>query len=311
MKGIPSRRVLAVRRWFKPVFDRVVGWLAVGILKLLRLPKRRFMSNLVGRLMRRLGPWIREHKVGRANLAAAFPEKTPQEIDATLAGVWENVGRVAAEFPHLDRMTVLDLERGGPADIVYEKFIYDRFMAVRDAGKPTLIFACHLANWELPALMAAHFKFDASVLYRPPNLDAVNKAIVDMRAGCMGTLVASGPDAPFRLANALERGHHVAILVDQHYEKGPDVMFFGRPCKVNPLIARLARNFDCEIRGVRMVRQGDGNTFWIEFTEALALPRDAKGRIDVQGTMQAITTVIEGWVREHPEQWLWLHRRWR
>jgi Kdo2-lipid IVA lauroyltransferase/acyltransferase len=311
MKGIPSRRVLALRRRIKPAFDWIVGAVAVGILKLLRLPRRRVMSNFVGWLMRRIGPWIGEHKVGRANLAAAFPEKSPQEIEAILAGVWENVGRVTAEFPHLDRMTVLDLERGGAADIVYDKLIYDRFIAVRDAGRPTLIFAAHLANWELPALMAAHFKFNASTLYRPPNLDAVNKAILDMRAGCMGTLVPSGPDAPFRLANALEAGHHVAILVDQHYEKGPEVMFFGRPCKVNPLIARLARNLECEIRGTRMVRQADGNSFWIEFTEALVPPRDAKGRIDVQGTMQAVTSVIEGWVREHPEQWLWLHRRWR
>jgi lipid A biosynthesis acyltransferase len=55
----------------------------------------------------------------------------------------------------------------------------------------------------------------------------------------------------------------------------------------------------------------DGNHFHGEFTEPLDLPHDAQGLVDVQRTMQAITTVIEGWVREHPEQWLWLHRRWR
>ncbi|WP_438672413.1 LpxL/LpxP family acyltransferase, partial [Serratia marcescens] len=54
-----------------------------------------------------------------------------------------------------------------------------------------------------------------------------------------------------------------------------------------------------------------GNRFRLEATEEIVLPRDAEGRIDVKGAMQAMTDVVEGWVREHPEQWLWLHRRWR
>jgi KDO2-lipid IV(A) lauroyltransferase len=60
-----------------------------------------------------------------------------------------------------------------------------------------------------------------------------------------------------------------------------------------------------------VVRQPNGNSFWGEVTEPVLLPRDAEGLIDVQGATQAITSVVEGWVREHPDQWLWLHRRWR
>jgi KDO2-lipid IV(A) lauroyltransferase len=72
----------------------------------------------------------------------------------------------------------------------------------------------------------------------------------------------------------------------------------------------LARQIDCPIHGTRMIRLPEGK-FRGEITEAIAPVRDAGGRIDVQGTMQAITSVVEAWVREHPEQWLWLHRRWR
>jgi Kdo2-lipid IVA lauroyltransferase/acyltransferase len=104
---------------------------------------------------------------------------------------------------------------------------------------------------------------------------------------------------------------HVGMLVDQHFTKGVDVTFFGRACKANPLIALLARQIECPIHGLRVVRLSDGNSFWGEITEPIEQLRDADGRIDIQRTMQAITTVIEGWVREHPEQWLWLHRRWR
>jgi KDO2-lipid IV(A) lauroyltransferase len=149
------------------------------------------------------------------------------------------------------------------------------------------------------------------VLYRRPNIRAISDAVVKMRAGCMGTLIPSGLDAPVRLAHALEGGSLIGMLVDQHVVRGVDVTFFGRRCRANPLLAQLARHLECPIRGVRVVRRPDGNSFWGEITDPIEPVRDPSGRIDVQGTTQAITSVVETWVREHPEQWLWLHRRWR
>jgi KDO2-lipid IV(A) lauroyltransferase len=135
--------------------------------------------------------------------------------------------------------------------------------------------------------------------------------VIKLRAPLMGQLIPTGLDAPVRLARLLQSGVHVGMLADQHYTRGVEVTFFGRPCLANPLIALLARQTECPIHGIRAVRLPDGNSFWGEFTEAIEPARAADGRIDIQGTTQAITTVIEGWVREHPEQWLWLHRRWR
>ena len=295
----------------KAWFDKSVGWTAVGLLRLLRLVDRKRTSNIVGRMMRAVGPWFPEHKIGRENLVAAFPDKSPQEIDAILRGVWDNLGRVGAEFAHLDRMKVLDFERGGEADVVYDKVAFERFLAIRDSGKPTLVFSAHLANWEVPALAPAYYNVRSNLLYRRPNIGGIADAVVAMRAGCMGNLIPSGLDAPVRLLHALERGEHVGMLVDQHMVKGVDVVFFGRWAKANPLIAQLARHTECAIRGVRVVRQADGHSFWGELTDEITPARDPEGKIDIQGTMQAITGVVEGWVREHPEQWLWLHRRWR
>jgi KDO2-lipid IV(A) lauroyltransferase len=62
---------------------------------------------------------------------------------------------------------------------------------------------------------------------------------------------------------------------------------------------------------MRVVRQPDGNSFWGEISNPIEPSRDAEGRIDIQGTMQSITSMIEGWIRQFPDQWLWLHRRWR
>jgi Kdo2-lipid IVA lauroyltransferase/acyltransferase len=261
--------------------------------------------------MRTIGPLLKEHRIGRANLTAAFPDKSAAEIDTILSGVWDNLGRVAAEFAHIDRLRTFDPDHPGPADIIYERNTFDRFHALRLDGKPALVFGAHLANWELPALVASTQDLDVAVLYRRPNIGAISDAIIKIRAGSMGKLVATSLDAPVRLLRDLEMGGRVAMLVDQHYVKGVDVMFFGRLCKANPLIAQLARHIDCRIFGTRVIRLPDRRRFRAELTEAIEPARDADGKINLQGTMQVITSVIEGWVREHPEQWLWLHRRWR
>jgi KDO2-lipid IV(A) lauroyltransferase len=302
-----ARRARLLKVWG----DSAVGWIAVTALKVLRRLDRKRMSNFFGRLMRVVGPWIPENKIGRENLKAAFPDKSPAEIEAILAGVWENLGRVGAEFAHLDRMSVLNFEQGGTADVMYDRIAYERFVDIRNSGKPVLCFAAHLANWEAPALAPKLYGVKSNLLYRRPNIGAVSDAVIAMRAGCMGNLIATGLSAPVQLSNALERGEHVGMLVDQHFGKGVDVLFFGRWAKTNPLIAQLARHTECAIRGVRVVRQPDGNTFFGELTEEITPVRDAEGKIDIKGTMQVITGVVEGWVREHPEQWLWLHRRWR
>ena len=127
----------------------------------------------------------------------------------------------------------------------------------------------------------------------------------------MGELIPTGLDAPVRLGRLLQAAVHVGMLADQHYTRGIEVTFFGRPCLANPLIAMLARQTELPIFGMRVVRKEDGNSFWGEIVGPIEAARETNGRVDIKGTTQAITNVIEGWVRQYPEQWLWLHRRWR
>jgi KDO2-lipid IV(A) lauroyltransferase len=301
----------ALLRRLAAIFDAGMGLLTLAVMRAMRRIDRRRAADFWAWVMRKVGPRLPEHRVGRANLVAAFPDKPAAEIEHILAGVWDNLGRVAGEFPQIDRLS--NTEPSLPQhDIVADPATWERFNRLRDDGKPALIFASHLANWELPAMLAARHGLDTALLFRRPNIRAVSEAVLKIRADYMGTLVATGFDAPVRLLRMLEADRHVAILVDQYYVKGVEVTFFGRRCKANPLIAQLARHVECPIHGTRIVRRRDDrNRFLIEVTEAIAPARDAQGRVDIQGTMQVITTVIEGWVREHPEQWLWLHRRWR
>jgi KDO2-lipid IV(A) lauroyltransferase len=300
-----------LRRGVKAAGDAVVGALAVGLLRALHRVNPDTIANIGAAFMRRIGPLLRENDIARAQLTAAFPEKTPQEIETILRGTWENIGRMGAEFAHLDRLWDFDPDKPNKdGRIQLDDADIERFRTLLYDGKPALIFAAHLANWELPAICAATYKLDSAVLYRRPNIKRLNDWIAETRAATMGELISTGLEAPMKISQALARGAHVGMLVDQYYVRGVEVVFFGRKTNANPLIARLAQHFDCPIHGTRIVRL-PGNRFRAELTEEIEPARQADGKVDIAGTMQKIMHVIEGWVREHPEQWLWQHRRWR
>jgi len=296
---------------FKHLLDGAAGALTVALLGAIKHTDRRRMANFAGAFMRRLGPLIKEHRIGREQLRAAFPEKSEAEIEAILAGVWDNLGRIAVEFAHLDDFCVEGFGRQTPDVITYPPESKERYDWITKSGKATIGFAAHLANWELPGVGAKLIGVKSAVLYRRPNISTVNDVIVKLREPLMGELIPTTLDAPVKLARLLQSGIHVGMLADQHYSKGVEVVFFGRRCLANPLIAMLARQTELPIYGMRVVRKPDGNSFWGEVSDPIEPVRDADGRINIKGTMQAVTTVIEGWIRQHPEQWLWLHRRWR
>ena len=311
MSPFPARTKARLRDALKPLGEAAVGAITIAMLRTTRRFDADKTANLFGRIAGLVGPALREQRIGRANLTAAFPEKSPEEIEKILAGVWDNLGRIGAEFAHIDN--IWDYNEAAPnaqGRIEISPRTHYLFHHLRLDGKPALIFTSHLANWELPALAAVAHGLDAAILYRRPNSAAADRAIREMRETMMGTLIPAGRDAPFRLAEALQKGQHVAMLVDQYLTGGVEVNFFGRKTKANPMLARLLRQIECPVHGVRVIRL-PGNRFRAELTEEIPPVRDADGKIDVQGTTQKITSVVEDWVREHPEQWLWLHRRWR
>lgn len=297
-----------MRRRLSLYGDRIVGRIVKWLLHALRRTNPDRAADLCGAIARGVGPYLPAHRIGRANLRAAFPDQDKAWIEATLRRAWDNLGRVAGEYVHLARLWDYD-----PADPNAGRMLTDQehmFHDLLNDGKPALCFAAHLGNWELPAVAAAAHGLPSAVVYRMPNNKAVAKEISRIRAPLMGHLIRTRAHAALEMAAALERGEHLGMLVDQHFSRGVDVTFFGRRCKANPTIARLARQFDCPVIGVRVIRLPD-RRFRLLAEGPFELPRDAAGQVDVPATTQMITGVVERWVREHPDQWLWFHRRWR
>lgn len=255
-----------------------------------------------------IGPFLPAHRTAMTNLRAAFPGKGAAELRAIARGAWKNLGATGAEYAHLH--TLFDFDPARPETQRMEVEGIEHFAALRDDGKPGLIFSAHLGNWELPAICAAKYGLDATAVFRPPNNPAAARLVQEVRRETMGGLAAAGPGAAFAMQGVVERGGHLGQLVDQHFTRGVVVEFFGQPCLANPLLGKLARHYDCPVHGVRVVRL-PGLRYRLELTPPLDLPRDAEGLVDVRGAMQAMTATIEQWVREEPGQWLWMHRRWR
>lgn len=292
------------------VADRAVAGLVRGLFALVRRLGPDRAAALGAALARNIGPLLPVQRTTLENIRQAFPELPAAEHARIAREAWDNLGRTAAEYPHLDRLWDFDPEAPRQGRIRIAPEVVARFLALRDDGKPALLFAAHLANWELPAIAAKQHGLAAAVIYRTPNNPHVARDIVALRTESMGRLISAGIEAPIRMMEALDQGLHVGMLIDQRFGRGPQVPFLGRPAFSNPLVAHLARRFDCPVHGARAIREPDGG-FRLELTEAVELPRDAKGRIDVAAATALLNRIVEGWVREHPGQWLWMHRRWR
>ena len=311
----PDVKILSQQHWsmnFGRIFGALCGRAAIWMLRMLRPFNPDTVASLGGGFASRLGPYSRVHRTARANLAAAYPEKSPQEREQILAGMWDNLGRFAAEYVHLDRLWDYDPDRP-PGRIFHDHPSIARMIGLHDSGKPVLVFTGHLANFELLGIASAAFGVDFATIYRRLNIGPFAQEIFKLRSRLMGTpeLILLHHDTAFQLTAALKRGASVCMFVDQYHPGGGvDVTFFGRRCKVNPSLAKLARGLELPIHGARVVRL-PGHRFRTEFTEPIDVPRDTEGKIDVKGTMQVITTRLEAWVREYPEQWIWAHRRWR
>lgn len=302
----PKLRVVTDRHW-RDRIAAVVGQLGVWTFRALRRLNFKHAPDVTAWAMRRIGPLLRGHRTARSQLVAVFPEKSAAEIETILIGMWDNLGRIGAEYLNFERLADYDPAQPERSPIFMDPATAERMQRLR---KPTLFFTAHIGNWELTATTITALGNELAVVYKPPKIGPIADELVKIRATGITATIAAGRDTPMQIRQALKRSWMVGMLVDQYFASGVDIMFFNRRSKFNPWFARFARLFDCAVYGTRIIRQPDGRLRF-EITEPIETPRDAEGRIDVEGTMQAIVSTIEGWIREHPEQWLWLHRHWR
>ena len=256
-----------------------------------------------GRLMRWLGPKLPVSNTARRNLAHAFPNYGSAEIESIVVNMWDNIGRTVAETPHLEEFHCY--RDGGRIEVSGAEYLDQ----VRDDGIAGIFFSAHLANFELLGLSVAQRGIDLVNTYRAANNPHVDKLVMRVREKARGRHAAKGSRGGREIVRALKAGDHVAILIDQKQNDGIAVPFFGRDAMTNPSVAQLALKYDCPIIPGHIERL-DGANFRITIHPPINLKSTNDPASDTHAAMARMNAMLEGWIKEHPEQWFWVHRRW-
>lgn len=269
--------------------------------------------NTTEKFGRVLGMAYPRTKMARKNLKLAFPEKPDDEIEQILRDMWGNLSRTAAEYAYLDQ--IFDFDAENPTHGRFEIAGIENFEKLHalgnTAGSSAICFTAHTGNWELLPVGSAAYGVNITALFRPPNNRYIAERVLAARTTSSGHLVPSKAGAAWALAGVMDQGGKVGLLIDQYYRrKGVSVEFFGRKTQANPLLAKLARQYDCPVFPARCIRL-EGGRFRLEIQPPIDVPRKDNGDVDTAALTQKVNSVVEEWVREYPAQWLWLHKRWR
>ena len=260
-------------------------------------------SALGGWLSRSIGPHLGITERAVKNLRTAFPEKSEADIAVIVRGMWDNLGRVAAEYPHLGKIVVGGDD--GRVELIGGEYVD----LLREDNRAGIFFSAHLGNWEIVSLGATQRGVPLDRVYREANNRLVEWLYRNGRAAVEGALIPKGAGGARALLKSLKSGRHLAMLVDQKMNDGIPVPFFGRDVMTAPALAELALRYDCPVVPARITRL-KGARFRLMALAPLELIRTGDHKADVAANMAQVNALIEQWVRDTPEQWLWLHNRW-
>ncbi|HMA00150.1 MAG TPA: hypothetical protein VKP66_19575, partial [Steroidobacteraceae bacterium] len=258
-------------------------------------------SGLGGFIGRIGGPHLGLSRRALRNLRRAMPENSEAENRRILRGMWDNLSRAIAEYPHLARIAASDSDR---VAIVNGAAL----TGLATTTKPAIIFGSHLGNWEIGS-STVHRLMGASVLsvYRAANNPWVDRLM--RRFHRTRRAVPKGAKGGRELVRQLRDGGSIALLVDQKQNDGIAVPFFGQDAMTAPAIARLGYRFRCPLIPVRFERL-KGARFRCSVMSPIEMAETGDPTRDVAATMTRVNALLEGWIRARPEQWLWVHSRW-
>lgn len=291
----PLRRKLI--RWFAHPPQAVGAWVLYGLLAAIPLDRA---SALGSWLVRLVGPRMKADRIARRNLEFVFPDKTPDEHDRIMGGVWHNLGCMLGEWPHLAEM-----DPSGRIEVVGGEILGE----LRDKGGPAILIAGHYGSWEAAGHTLNRLGKPLTVIYRPAQNRWVNRLVLWARRDYNATPLAKGREAAVGAMETLKRGDWIGVLFDQKLNEGVPAPFFGRDAMTSPLPARLALAFRCPLVPTKTERL-DGSRFRLTIYPPLELPDTGDRKEDLAILMGRMNEMLEGWIRERPDQWFWVHKRW-
>ena len=272
----------------------------MAIFRLLGLDRASALGGWIGR---NVGPSLRSDRTARVNLAAAFPDKPQAERDAIRMAMWDNLGRVVAEYPHLEKFS----PHGDDPRILFE--FRTELTPEKAKGVALMFLSGHFANWEMMPILANRLGYEGATVVRPPNNPLVARYVERQRGLAGPKAQIAKHSAVRRMIAFLRDGKALYMLVDQKNDEGLAAPFFGRDAMTTPAPAALALKLGAKIL-IAANKRLDGARFQVTVHSGPEFTPSGDEAADVQALTEIITARIEEMVRENPGQWLWIHRRW-
>ena len=283
-------------------FVRLVFWL-------LRALGPASASNAAGAVARLIGPLLPVSRIAHDNLRAAMPELDRAQRRRIVRGVWDNLGRTVGELPHLGDLRPSE---AGPG---FELVGQAHLAGLAEPGAAVFVSA-HIGNWEAMLPLGAAFGVRCAGFYRAAANPGVDAAIMQWRqramirlGGAAAPMFAKGAAGARGAAAHLARGGYLGLLMDQKLNDGVQASLFGMAAMTAPAAASFSLHFRAPFLMGHVERVGPARLRLVVHPP-LPMPNTGSRRGDIAALTQAMNDVFEGWIRERPDSWLWLHRRW-
>ena len=260
-------------------------------------------SSLGGWMGRKIGPRLRVTNNARRELAITFPKLSAADIKTIIDQMWDNLGRTAGEHPHLAKFN--PYKENSRVELIGVEFIEQ----LRDDAQPGIFFSAHLANWELVPLASTKRDLPLHLVYRRANNPFFDRLVQKGRLGTGGQYFPKGAAGSKGILRALNNGDHLAMLVDQKMNDGIRVPFLGRDAMTAPALAQLALRYNCPVVPVQVERL-QGAYFRVTVHPPLSQPKTGNRKTDIAAITTVVNEHLGSWIKQQPEQWLWVHNRW-
>jgi KDO2-lipid IV(A) lauroyltransferase len=279
-------------------------WVIVRIFAILPRPLARGLGIALAHLIRLLHR--RLWQVGMRNLELAFPEKSKAERKRILRGVYTSLGRLLAEFTRFPEYSKENVKRIA----VYEGF--ENFERARERGKGVLFMTAHLGGWEIGAFAHSLYGNPLNVMMRELDNPYLDRLVTGYRS-LHGNRMMLKDDFARGLIGAMRRGETVGILMDTNMTppQGVFVDFFGHLACTASGVARVALRTDASVVPAFTIWDREIGKYRIHFEPPIRLANTGNDEADAITNTAAFTKKIEEFVRRYPDQWLWVHRRWK
>ena len=289
------------RLFTKKIQYKLEYYLVIGLLFFMKLIPISLSSYIFSRIFYFLGRFSKANKVLKNNLKLIYKDKlTYHKLKNIEKGVWYNLGANFAEFPFINKFTEQQKQER------IKIFGLENISEYRKNKVPFLVVGGHFGNWELMTYIGANFLHHTVIFYRAAKNPYINQLIKKIRALDNITFVASNKENRMGILRAIKNKHNLGMLIDQKICEGIKVPFCGEPAFTTDVMAKLALEYQYPIVPIRVLREEHAR-----FNIRIYPPIPISEHDTIESLTIKANKVLEEWVYENPEQWFWVHNRWK